>query len=37
MSKFILATLRDTKTNEEKMYTFDSWSEYHTATFSPPY
>lgn len=35
MSKLILATLRDTETNEEKMYTFTSWSEYHTATFSP--
>lgn len=35
MSKFILATLRDTGTNEETMYTFDSWKEYHTATFSP--
>lgn len=35
MNKIILATLRDTETNEEKMYTFDSWREYHTATFSP--
>ena len=35
MNKIILATLRDTETNEEKMYTFTSWSEYHTATFSP--
>lgn len=35
MNKFILATLRDTETNEEKMYTFYSWQEYHTATFSP--
>ncbi len=35
MSKLILATLLDTETNEEKMYTFTSWSEYHTATFSP--
>ena len=35
MNKIILATLRDMETNEEKMYTFDSWKEYHTATFSP--
>lgn len=35
MSKLILATLRDTETNNEYMATFTSWSEYHTATFSP--
>lgn len=35
MSKFILATIRNYETNDEKMYTFDSWKEYHTATFSP--
>lgn len=35
MSKLILATLRYTETNNEYMRTFNSWSEYHTATFSP--
>lgn len=35
MSKLILATLKDTETNEEKMYTFYSWQELHSATFSP--
>ena len=35
MNKLILATLRDTETNEEKMYTFEYWREYHDATFSP--
>ena len=35
MERIILATLRDTETNEEKMYTFEYWREYHKATFSP--
>lgn len=35
MNRFIVATLKDTETNDEYMSTFTSWSEYHTATFSP--
>lgn len=35
MNKLILATLRDRETNEEKMYTFDSYEEYFNETFSP--
>lgn len=35
MGKFIVATLRDTETNEEKMYMFDSYEEYFNETFSP--
>ena len=35
MNKIMLATLRDTETNEEKMYTFDSYEEYFNETFSP--
>lgn len=35
MNRFIVATLRDMETNDEYMATFTSWSECHTATFSP--
>ena len=34
-NRFIVATLRDMETNEEKMYTFDSYEEYFNETFSP--